>query len=130
MGPKWIDDHLTITNNPIKTSFGAVSIQLRVAAETMGENPKTISYDEQKELIEILSLDTRNLQIVARHLANLAKYDFPNALSLCLTSEQMRIVRARYNRGIGISMEQLKKNTSYGDFILRNLPRILELLRK
>ena len=36
IGPVWIDNNLTITKNPAMTSMGAVSIQLRRAAETVG----------------------------------------------------------------------------------------------
>lgn len=35
-GPEWIDEHITITSRPEETSFGAVSMQLRTAARTLG----------------------------------------------------------------------------------------------
>jgi hypothetical protein len=42
--------------------------------------------------------------------------------------EQVRIVGARYNRGIGLPLDDIKKNTSYGDFIVKFWPRFTRLL--
>ncbi len=127
-GPSWVDKHLTITNNPSKTSFGPISIQLRVAAETIGLNPKNLTYQQQTLLIDLLNSDVWNLKVVAKHLAFLIKHDFPTISGKELTDEQIRIVGARYNRGIGLNLEQLKQNTSYGNFILKNMARIEPLL--
>jgi len=127
-GPTWIDQHMTITNHPSKTSFGAVSMQLRVAAETLGLNPKTLSLEQQRDLIKLLDSDVHNLRLVSKHLSNLLKHAFPKINTSHLTDEQIKIVGARYNRGTGISLEALRRNTSYGDFLLKNKQRIYKLL--
>ena len=41
----------------------------------------------------------------------------------------MHVVGARYNRGMGLSLEQIRKNTSYGNFIVKFWPRFTMLLK-
>jgi hypothetical protein len=102
---------------PLLTSFGSVSMQLRTAAQTMGINTNNWTFNQWKQLSFCLEKDAFNIEIVARHLRELANYDkLPSSLSL----EDVRIVGTRYNRGMGVSLENIKKNTSYGDFIVRN----------
>ena len=38
--------------------------------------------------------------------------------------EEVRVIGARYNRGMGLALEQIKKNTSYGDFIVKIWTRL------
>jgi hypothetical protein len=45
-----------------------------------------------------------------------------------LAMDEVRIVGARYNRGIGLSLDEIRKNTSYGDFIVKFWPRFTGLL--
>lgn len=128
-GPDWVDRHLTITRNPIKTSFGAVSIQLRTAAETMGLDPRELTIEQLSQLACCLQTDIFNIHIVAQHLRQLINRDgFEKELPF-LTEEQIRIVGARYNRGIGLSLEEILKNTSYGDFIVNFWPRFKKLIQ-
>lgn len=127
-GPSWIDQNLTITNNPLKTSFGAVSMQLRVAAETLGLNPEKMNWEQERNLIKLLDSEVQNLRLVSKHLFNLLKHDFPKMSTRSLTDDQIRVVGARYNRGVGMPLESLRKDTSYGDFLLKNKERIFKLL--
>jgi hypothetical protein len=127
-GPAWVDRNLTITNPPDRTSMGTVSIQLRRAAESMGLNPQTMNTEELRQLAEKLEQDVTNLAIVARHLHDLIRVDFPKIPTHTLTEEQIRIVGARYNRGPNLSLEAIQKNTSYGDTILKIWPRMTRLL--
>lgn len=129
-GPSWVDKNLTLTNHPSKTSFGAISIQLRVVAETVGIDPKKMTFKQEVALINALSSDMYNLKVVAKHLYNLIKHDFPkDTTPNLLSDEQIRIVGARYNRGVGMSLDKLKLNTKYGDFLLKNNNRIKRLLQ-
>ncbi len=50
-GPPWTDKQ-AITNHPNKTSFGAVSIQIRAAAETLGLNPSELTSSQARGLAE------------------------------------------------------------------------------
>lgn len=43
--------------------------------------------------------------------------------------EHVRIVGARYNRGLGLSLEAIRKNTSYGDFIVKRWAYFAGLLQ-
>lgn len=142
--PDWIDkvaypirafDHaadpflepLTITKRPELTSFGNVSIQLRRAAETLDLDWQTMDSKQRDALVECLTQDDTNLNVVARHIVDLRKVDFPNATFW--TDDQIRVVGARYNRGPTLPIEEIRLNTSYGDFILRNRAHVLDLLK-
>lgn len=127
-GPDWIDKHLTITKEPSKTSFGPVSMQLRTAAETMGLDSSRLSGEQLRDLANRLQSDVNNLNLAAKHLHNLIKHDFPTANTAALTQEQIKIAGARYNRGGGLKLDAIKKNTSYGDVVLKLWPRMTKLL--
>lgn len=116
---------MAITRHPNKTSFGSVSIQIRTAGETMGIPASDMSVTQSRGLANCLQRDVFNIDVVAQHLRQLAdhdKYTFP------LSMEQVRIIGARYNRGMGLSLEQIKQNTSYGNFIVNFWPRFSSLI--
>lgn len=73
-----------------------------------------------RELANCLQHDVFNIQLVAKHLYQLAEKDNFQSSLPHLTKEQIRIVGARYNRGISLALEEIKKDTSYGDFIVKN----------
>jgi hypothetical protein len=127
-GPPWIDRNMTVTNHPAKTSFGSVSIQLRTAAQTMGLSLPEMPASQLRSLANCLQKDVFNIEVVARHLRQLIDRDGLQKSPPSLTMEQVRIVGARYNRGIGLSLEEIKRNTSYGNFIVNFWPRFTSLL--
>jgi hypothetical protein len=127
-GSHWIDKHLTLTSPPTKTSFGAVSMQLRTAAETLGLDSNKMGTSQLRELAICLQKDIFNIDIVGKHLLQLIKRDGFQSDLPNLSQEQIKIVGARYNRGIGLSIEKIKKDTSYGDFIIKFWPRFVRLL--
>ncbi len=125
-GPDIIDKHLTMTSPPEKTSFGSVSIQLRTAVKTLGLDISRMTTAQIRTLVHCLEGDVYNIEIVANHLRQLAEHDkFP----LPLNMEQVRIIGARYNRGIGVSLEDIKRNTSYGDFIVNHWDHFSQLVK-
>lgn len=128
-GPTWMDKHLTILNHPAKTSFGSVSMQLRTAAATLGFNADQMSTEELRTLANNLEKDTYNIEIAAAHLRQLVERDNNQVNLPYLSEEQIRIVGARYNRGMGLSLEKIKMNTSYGDFIVKNWQRFSGLIQ-
>ena len=128
-GPGWMDRKLTTTHPPARTSFGFVSIQLRVAAETLGLDPAKMSTAEFRSLATCLQTDAFNIDVVARHLRVLIDHDKLQSSPPLLTMEQVKIVGARYNRGAGLSLDQIKKNTSYGNFIVKFWQRFTDLLK-
>lgn len=128
-GPDWVDRNMTMTRNPSRTSFGSVSIQLRTAAQTLGFDPARMSTSEQRDLATCLQKDVFNIDVVALHLRQLIDHDGLQPNPPQLPIDAVRIVGARYNRGIGLSLDDIRKNTSYGDFIVKFWPRFSGLLR-
>lgn len=118
---------LTITKPPRETSVGDVQIQLRRAAETLGLDFDKLSALDRAKLLECLYDEEANLEIVARHLWQLKEMDFPNRAAL--GDEEIRIIGARYNRGPQFTLEEIKRDTSNGDAILRHKARLLKLLQ-
>ncbi|KAB0636382.1 ISAs1 family transposase [Burkholderia latens] len=124
-GPPFVDKHLTLTRHPAMTSFGPVSMQLRTAAQTLGMDPLKVSASQFRGLSDRLQRDIFNIDLVARHLRQLAErdgFEFPFSV------DQLRIIGARYNRGSGLSLEQIRQNTSYGDFIVKHWQRFVRLM--
>jgi hypothetical protein len=119
-----------IAKHPNKTSFGAVSIQLLAAAETLGLNAADLSNSELRQLAFCLQNDVYNIEICARHLRQLIDHDGLQKHPPNLTMDQIRIVGARYNRGTRPSLESIRKNTSYGDFIVRSWSSLSAMLNQ
>jgi hypothetical protein len=126
-GSDYIDRHFTLTRRPEKTSFGSVSMQVRTAAETLGVDPRELSTSEMRELSNCLEKDTFNIATVAQHLDQLSKVD---GLTRPFSDDDIKIIGARYNRGSGLSLDKIKQNTSYGNFIVKYWPRFVRLLGK
>ena len=128
-GPDWIDRNMTLTNTPAKTSFGAVSMQLRTAAHTLGLDPAKLSGEQLRGLSTCLENDAFNISVVARHLRQIIDKDKLQTAKPALNMDAVRVAGARYNRGMGLSLESIRKNTSYGNFIVKFWPRLSSLLR-
>ncbi len=120
---------LTITKKPELTSMGPVAIQLRRAAEAMGVEFDQLSNEDKSQLVQCLQNADDDLKIVARHLWQLKQIDFPRRT--VLGKYEIRIIATRYNRGPDLSLEQILKNTAYGDFIINRIyDRIQTLLEE
>jgi len=134
--PSWVDDiayrlrslGLSRSKPPLFTSFGAISIQLRRAAETFGRDPKTLSESDYEMLIEALKDPVSNIQIAAAHLADIRNLLFPGKSAADLTDEEIKIIATAYNRGPNHSLEELRQNTSYGQAVLKHLKEVDEAL--
>lgn len=88
-----------------RTSFGSVAIQLRVAAQTLGLDPSSLTTRDQLELATCLMEDDFNLHVVANHLRDVMLYDYPDAATLYPTNEQFIMAGIRYNRGMQRKLE-------------------------
>jgi hypothetical protein len=129
-GPDWIDKHLTITIHPAKTSFGAVSMQIKTAAKTLGVDPNSLSTHAMRRIANCLEQDVYNISIVAFHLRQLIDYDKLQTTPSELSSEAIQIAGIRYNRGTELALEKIKQeNTDYGDRILKNWAHLESLLK-
>ncbi|QKJ85527.1 hypothetical protein PMPD1_0552 [Paramixta manurensis] len=80
-------------------SVGAVAIQLRAVAETLGLDPSQLSSLQQFQLSTCLLNNEFNLRIVAQHLKQLIFADYPNTNTEILNDEQIILAGSRYNRG-------------------------------
>jgi hypothetical protein len=127
-GPDLVDENLTITKSPQNTSFGSVSIQLRTAAQTMKLDVLQLTTAQYRELSEALQNDVFNISIVAQHIRDLIDHDRLQENPPLLDMDSIRIVGARYNRGMGLPIERILENTSYGNFIVNNWERFRSLL--
>lgn len=124
-GPGYIDNNMTMTKPPAKTSFGSVSMQLSTAANALGLDAAHMNIAQLRALSNCLQHDTYNIELVARHLRELANYDH---LPMNLRKEDVRIIGARYNRGIKPTLNEIKRNSSYGNFIVNHWQRFHKLI--
>ncbi|MCU5771821.1 hypothetical protein N5923_04035 [Erwiniaceae bacterium BAC15a-03b] len=83
-----------------RTSIGALAIQLRAAAETMGIDAAKLTHTQQFQLSACLLNNDFNIKVVAKHLHDLILHDYPDADTAKLTDEQIIVAGSRYNRGI------------------------------
>lgn len=64
----------------------------------------------------------QNLFIVAFHPDRLRDFDFPGKPAGLLTDDDLKIIGARYNRGLDLSLEELHKTAkrlSHGEDIVK-----------
>lgn len=129
-GTKAINKHFTIYKHPSLTSFGSVSMQLRRAAPYLGIDAdyNDLTLDEMTTIIGELRSDAKNLELVCKHLVDLCKVDYKGINPLTFNDEQISVVCTRYNRGPNLSLDQIKKNTQYGNDIIRLKSLILSLI--
>lgn len=126
-GPPSIDK-LTITKKPALTSFGAVSMQLRTAAATLGMDPNSMSDAQLLSVGRMLERDASNLALAAKHLHDLALHDYPGLNTKVLTDDQIVTIGTRWNRGTGETLANLK-DRSNGKVVLREWKHMQELLK-
>jgi hypothetical protein len=119
-GPDWVDRNMTMTKDPNLTSFGNISIQVRRTAEELGYDVKNMSSDERSALIASLKNPIQNIYIAAKHLSTLRQIDFANKPTTQLTADDIKVIATRYNRGPDLSLEQIKKNLSYGNSLYKH----------
>lgn len=126
-GPDVVDKNLTITNNPDKTSFGDMAVQLGRAGKELGyESLNETNRDAiQKSLLDPVI----GIYIAALHIKRLKDVDFKNTPVDKLTQEDIQIIATRYNRGLEMSKEKIKQNTSYGRSIYKHKKEINNALR-
>ena len=130
--PLWIDDVAYNIRKVIPTgkkadltSFGNISMQIRTAAETLGYDSSNLTNVQRKAIISSLKDPRQNIFIAAKHLSDLRNIDFKGVGAKQLTTDQVKVIGTRYNRGGGLSLQSIMKNMSYGEFIV-NRKSLLE----
>lgn len=99
-----------------KTSFGAITAQIRVAAVTLGFEPSELTTRDQLELAICLMEDDFNLRVTANYLRDLILYDYPDVATLYMSDEQYIMAGVRYNRGVQRRLEFFIR-------LIRNVPK-------
>ncbi|KPY99142.1 Uncharacterized protein ALO94_00540 [Pseudomonas syringae pv. spinaceae] len=84
-----------------------------------------MSISELRSLANCLEQDVYNIDLAAKHLRLLADYDKFTSIGM----DEVRIIGARYNRGTNPSIEKIKEDTSYGDFIVKRWNFFGQLVR-
>lgn len=112
----------------LETSFGAVSIQVRRAAEELGYDPAELNRMQASLIIDSLRDPQGNLLIVARHLSRLRDIDAPGKPGALLDDLDLKRIGARYNRGAEQTLEQIDANLGYGKDIVKKRERLEGLL--
>ncbi len=114
------------TNNPDRTSFGDMAVQLRRAGEELGY--KSLDKDDRDALQNSLTTPITGIYIAAMHLRTLKNVDFLSTAAQDLTETQIKIIATRYNRGPELSMKKILENTSYGNSIYKHKTEITNAL--
>lgn len=124
------------------TSVGLIAMQIRVAAETIGLDPKKLTMRQQDRLATCLLSDSFNIRAVAQHLRKLIFFD-NSALqdTVNLTDEQIILAVSRYNRGTerkkadfmrsisAPSGDPIREYSSYGRRIIEKKETIAKIMR-
>jgi len=111
-----------------ETSFGAVSTQVRRAAEELGYDPSKLRRPQTNFIIRSLDDPQQNLFIVASHLDRLRDQDFPGKPAELLTDDDLKIIGTRFNRGPDLALEAIQRNLNYGESIVNKKDRLKGLL--
>ena len=135
--PDFITSHISATlQNSTATSFGAVSMQIRRAAETLGYDPAHLTSEHTDVLIESLWNPRENIFLAARHLRILTNQDFPGLKASQFSDNHIKITGARYNCGPDVSLKDIQKgiqskdsNYTYGLNILKAKSLIFKALQ-
>ena len=110
-----------------RTSFGSLSLQVRSAADSLGyTNPGSW---QDAAIIGSLNNSQENIFIAAKFLARLRNIDFKGRSANSLSKDDIAIIASRYNRGPGLSLDKIKKDTQYGRAITKRIDHIKKLLR-
>lgn len=136
--PLWIDDaayatytsleNFKVTKEPELVSFGNVSIQVRRAIETLDYESDSLDSKQEQMIIDSLKDPKQNIFIAAAHLADLRDIDFQGKSADQMGLEEVKLTATRYNWGPDLSLEDIKKDTSYGNAIIDMESNIAELI--
>ena len=122
---KWIPH----TGSADETSLGPTSIQVRNAVATLGYNPTTVDPKVKADIVDTLIHDNAfAIFTTAKLLGDLRTRYFPSKGADDLSTEELEVVAARYNRGTRQSPEEILQTLSYGLAIIKRKDQLLKLL--
>jgi hypothetical protein len=94
-------------------------MQLPTADETLRLDTSKYTQADWAKLAGQLQQDSYNIETVAKHVRQLLAHDKLGRSLPSMSEYEVKIVGARYNRGVSASLDNIEKHTSYGDFIVR-----------
>ncbi|HEX8623379.1 MAG TPA: LysM peptidoglycan-binding domain-containing protein [Allosphingosinicella sp.] len=109
-------------------SYGNMSIQLRRAGETLGYGRRGAWQNAQ--IIASLMDPRTSIWIAAAHLSDLRAVDFRGVGASQMTTEQIQITASRYNRGPQWTLDQMRRDLSYGRSITNRWQHLNDLIRR
>jgi RHS repeat-associated protein len=115
----WARSWIPGTSDKDETSLGQQSIQVRRAAESLGYNPKNLSDPQRNEILSSIKDPSQSIFIAAKHLSDLRNVDSPGKSGKDLTSDDIKLIGARYNQGPNKPIDSVKKDLSYGQTIIK-----------
>ena len=94
-----------------ETSFGNVSMKVRVAAALLGYDYDKISETRQRLIIDMLKDVNTNVLLSTKYLAYLRDKEFKGKSADQLTKTDIEVIATRYNRGETETLEELLNST-------------------
>ena len=91
----------------------------RVVIKPSGVPYEKLSDADKSALVDCLQNADNDLAIVAKHLWQLKEIDYPG--KTVLGKDEIRVIASRYNRGPDLTLDEVLRNTSYGDFIVNRI---------
>lgn len=127
-----------------KTSTGDVSIQLRHVAKMEGLDPDHLTWKQENEIFRKLQDENYNLEVVARHIAEMRDKVYPDKKGQSLDNEQIKRLGYMYNMEAGHPAVQRDKDltnakdipyagrntSSYGYDLIKKLEKMKGLLKE
>jgi RHS repeat-associated protein len=123
-GRSWIPG----TDDKDKTSLGQQATQVRRAAESLGYDPKTLTDAQRTEIVKSLNDPAHSIFIAAKHLSDLRNIDVPGKAGKDLTTDEIKVIGARYNQGPDKPLADVRKDLSYGQSITKRWTELGNLL--
>jgi RHS repeat-associated protein len=124
----WARSWIPGTEDKDKTSLGQQATQVRRAAESLGYDPKTLTDAQRTEIVKSLKDPSQSIFIAAKHLSDLRNIDAPGKAGKDLTTDDVKVIGARYNQGPDKSLADVKKDLSYGQSITNRWTQLGRLL--
>ena len=97
---------------------------------TLGLDPGKLTGGQLRGLSNCLENDAFDIGLVARHLRQIIDHDKLQTARPALNMDAVRVAGEGYDRGLGLGLglDSIRKNTSYGNFVVKLWPRLSALL--
>ncbi|MFO0888041.1 MAG: hypothetical protein U0790_02725 [Isosphaeraceae bacterium] len=112
-----------------RTSVGPASLQPRRAFAVLGYDPAKVDHLIRTDVVQALIHNHAfAIYVCAAHLAEIRERFFPGRTANELDGEAVAVLGARYNQGLDVPEERLRRDLSYGRRILDREKLLAKLL--